>query len=371
MSSPLSAFDARAHRGAIGLFLLERAALAFGVGARRFVGGEAIAHHGRRALEVGLDVGLDVGVGEQLDPRDAGRRVGLAQLARSRVDRRQAAHLRDEIARLLLIRVLVGRDRSRPAPAAGCARLQQRARLLLRRLGARLLGDRGQRVVRRIAQPVDRRHRGVGVLAAQRHAFDFGGDRSAARARRSRAPASAACRAMLPSAFSSRTAGNRGAADLVGTRGLARPCASSRSRPSDGQRGHRGHARRRRRASTPARPAGRARDRARCLRTRCARCRRAPTASPMRATATRRTRASVSSLANAFSDSSRRIELVDRFDADVGIGVRGLGLRAELVENSHGSFRPRRPVGPAGAFLVVQCQSVRCVLRTQRRLCLA
>src|SRR6185436_21068928 len=38
-----------------------------------------------------------------------------------------------------------------------------------------------------------------------------------------------------------------------------------------------------------------------------------------------------------------RIELVDRFDADVGIGVRGLGLRAELVKNSHWSFRPRRP----------------------------
>ena len=49
-----------------------------------------------------------------------------------------------------------------------------------------------------------------------------------------------------------------------------------------------------------------------------------------------------------------RIELVNRFDADVGIGMGGLGLRAELIENSHWVFQtPAAPHGPAGAFLSV------------------
>ena len=38
------------------------------------------------------------------------------------------------------------------------------------------------------------------------------------------------------------------------------------------------------------------------------------------------------------------IQLVDRLDANVGIGVRGLGLGAELIENTHGCFRPRRRI---------------------------
>ena len=77
-------FDARAHGGAIGLFLLERAALAFGVGARRFVGGEPLAHHVRRRFEIRFDGRLDVGVGEQLDPRDARRPRTLRAAGRSR-----------------------------------------------------------------------------------------------------------------------------------------------------------------------------------------------------------------------------------------------------------------------------------------------
>ena len=67
-------FDAGAHGNAIGLFLLERAALPFGIGARRFVGGEPLANDVRRVLEVGLDRVLDVGIGKQLDPRHARRR---------------------------------------------------------------------------------------------------------------------------------------------------------------------------------------------------------------------------------------------------------------------------------------------------------
>ena len=51
-----------------------------------------------------------------------------------------------------------------------------------------------------------------------------------------------------------------------------------------------------------------------------------------------------------------RIELVNRFDADVGIGVGGLGLRAELVENSHGVSDPGGPCGrPTPSFL--ECTS--------------
>ena len=80
MSSPVRLSTLRAGGNAVGLFLLERAALAFGVGARRFVGGQAIANHVRRAFEVGLDVRLNVGVGEQLHPRDAAGGVRLAQL---------------------------------------------------------------------------------------------------------------------------------------------------------------------------------------------------------------------------------------------------------------------------------------------------
>jgi hypothetical protein len=45
---------------------------------------------------------------------------------------------------------------------------------------------------------------------------------------------------------------------------------------------------------------------------------------------------------------------VNRFDADIRVGMSGLGLRAELVENSHWWFRPRRPVSrPVPSFLSV------------------
>jgi hypothetical protein len=76
----VQALDARAHRRAIGLFLFERAALAFGVGARRFIGGEPLAHHVRGILEIGFDGRLDVGVGKELDPGDAPGRIRFAQL---------------------------------------------------------------------------------------------------------------------------------------------------------------------------------------------------------------------------------------------------------------------------------------------------
>jgi hypothetical protein len=137
-------FDAGAHRNTIGLFLLERAALTLGVGTGRFVGGQALADHVRGVLELGLDRVVDIGIGEQLDPRDARRGIRFAQLGEVG-GRRQIAHLRHEVARLLLIRVLVGGTALRRR-GRGLARLQQRARLLLRGLGARLLGDRGQRV---------------------------------------------------------------------------------------------------------------------------------------------------------------------------------------------------------------------------------
>ena len=103
------AFDARARRGAVGLFLLERAALALGVGTRRFVGGEPLAHDFRRGFEFGFDRRLDVGVGEQLDPRHARGRVGFAQLGEI-VHVGQLRHLRDEVPGALLIGFLVGRS---------------------------------------------------------------------------------------------------------------------------------------------------------------------------------------------------------------------------------------------------------------------
>ena len=89
MSSPLSAFDARADRGAIGLLLFDRAPLAFGIGARRFVGREAIAHDGRGRFEIRFDGRLNVGIGQQLDPRHARRGVRFAQLGEV-ADRRRA-----------------------------------------------------------------------------------------------------------------------------------------------------------------------------------------------------------------------------------------------------------------------------------------
>jgi hypothetical protein len=47
-------------------------------------------------------------IGEQLDPRHARRRVRFAQVGKVG-GRRQVPHLRDQVARLLLIRFLKGR----------------------------------------------------------------------------------------------------------------------------------------------------------------------------------------------------------------------------------------------------------------------
>ena len=74
------AFNHDAHGDPVGLFLLEDAALTIGVGARGLIRRQALAHGVGRGFERGLDVVLDVGVGQQLHPRDAARRVGLAQL---------------------------------------------------------------------------------------------------------------------------------------------------------------------------------------------------------------------------------------------------------------------------------------------------
>ncbi len=268
--------------------------------------------------------------------------VRFAQLRRNRRPTTGRVICGDQVARRSADRRPCRPDRSRPRTGAGCARLQQRRApssappwcAPSRRSPVSVSVDG-------FASAIDRGDGGIGVLAAQRHAFDLGGvgqalERDQPRAGFRRVTRDAAERLLVAHARRSpRGAPSSGPAALRHLRQLA--LAAERR-----QRGHGGHRHARRRASTPARPAGRARDRARCLRTRCGRCRRAPTASPIRATATRRTRASVSSLANAFSDSMiGGIELVNRFDADVGVGVRGLGLRAELVENSHWCFRPR------------------------------
>ena len=100
-------FDARAHRGAIGLLLFDRAALTLGIGAGGFVGGQALANDVRRRFEVRFDVRLNVGISQQLHPRHARRGVRFAQLGEV-ADRREAAHLRHQVARLLLIGFLEG-----------------------------------------------------------------------------------------------------------------------------------------------------------------------------------------------------------------------------------------------------------------------
>ena len=52
-----------------------------------------------------------------------------------------------------------------------------------------------------------------------------------------------------------------------------------------------------------------------------------------------------------------RIGLVHGFNADVGIGMSGLGLRTELVEDSHGVS------DPGGSARASRCLSFGCVLR--------
>ena len=73
-------FNAGAHRDAIGLFLLEGAALTIGTSARGLIRRQALADGLGRGFERGLNVVLDVGVGQQFDPRHAAGRVGFAQL---------------------------------------------------------------------------------------------------------------------------------------------------------------------------------------------------------------------------------------------------------------------------------------------------
>ena len=299
MSSPLSAFDAGADGNAIGLLLLERAALPFGIGARRFVGGEPLANDVRRVLEVGLDRVLDVGIGKQLHPRHAPGGVRLAQLGEIG-SRREVAHRGNHVARLLLIRFLVGRTglgrhgrRLRPpstasAPSSAppwCAPFRRSTS------ASRSTGFDRRSIAATAASACSPRSATPSISAASLK-------RSIAT---SRAPASAAWRAMLPSDFSSRTAAIAARRTSSGPAALA-TCASSRSRPSEASAATAVIA-------TPAScfdacstswPSAWSRTLpSDSLRTMSA----STEASPIRATATRRTRASVSSLANAFSDS--------------------------------------------------------------------
>ena len=86
-----------------------------------------------------------------------------------------AGHLRDEIASRLLVRVLVGGPASTGAGAGALAFSSVRAffcAALVRAFSA----DRGQGVgAMGSIQAIDGGHGGIGVLAAQRHAFDLGG----------------------------------------------------------------------------------------------------------------------------------------------------------------------------------------------------
>ena len=139
------AFDGDAHRNAVGLFLLKGAALTVRLDPSGLISRQALAHRIGGGFEVSLDAVLDVGVGQQFHPRHATGGVRLAQL-RKVGDRRQRGHLRDEIARRLLVGVLERGSRFGHRRGRRLAGLQQGARLLLRRLGARLLADVGQRL---------------------------------------------------------------------------------------------------------------------------------------------------------------------------------------------------------------------------------
>ena len=297
-------------------------------------------------LEIGDDGRLNVGVGQQLDPRHARRRSASRSCVEV-ADRRAPSSAPPGRAPLL-----IGVLEPGPASGAGAAGAPRGFNSALARFCAALVRAFSAIAlsVSAVRSTVDRGNGRVGVLAAQRHAFELG--RSVSRSiASSRAPASAPCRAMLPSAFArraspaSRRRTSSGPADL-GHGGQLALAAERR------QRGHRGHRRAPRRACRPARPAGPARDRARCLPTRCGRCRRAPRrrrcAPPRRGGRARRRR-------RWRTRRATRVRRVSSswmaFDANGGIGVRGLGLGRSLSRIPMGRSDPGGASAPASASL--------------------
>ncbi len=352
MSSPLSPSTPRAHGDAIGLFLLERAALAFGVGARRFVGGEPLAHDVRRTLEIGFDRSTGCRRRPAARPTPHARPRTPRAAARSRTSTTSVRHLRRPGRAPSADPLPCRPDRFRPARRARLGRLQQRARLLLRRLGARLLGNRRQRVVRRIRQAIDRRHRGIGMLAAQRHAFDLGGVAQALERHQPRAGFRGVTRdaAERPSRRarpqSPRGARHRDPPPSPPSRARARGRATRAPPPRSSPP--------RRRASTPARPAGRAHGRARCLPIRCGRCRRAPT---RRRCAPRRRGARARRCRPWRTRSATRCR-PDRARESLRCGCWDRGAWTWTGGGAYREFplvfqTPAAPCGPAGAFLPV------------------
>ena len=119
-------------------------------------------------------LGPHLGVGEQLDPRDAQRGVGLrgpCVMSGARADR---LHLIGELARALLIGFLEldGRRRVR-RPRRLFARAQQRAGALLHGLGLGALHQPVEHLVGRRRRAARARDRGVGVLAARRDRLEL------------------------------------------------------------------------------------------------------------------------------------------------------------------------------------------------------
>ena len=300
-----------------------------------------------RRLEIRFDVRLDVGIGEQLDPCHATRPRRPRAAAPMSRHRRERLHLRDEVARVLLVAVLVDRRRSRRRAAGAAARISVRAffcAALVRAFSAMavsvsLMGSAGDR-----PRPRRRRRarRASPRLRFRRHRS---GARAPPAARRPRRHGGRCCPGISHRAPRQwpRAALHPGPATFASLRQLAvaakrRPAPPRPSSPSQ-------------RSCFDACSTSCASAWSRTLPSDSFRTMSASTdASPMRATAARRTRASVIVLGKCVE---RRLmsagsSLVNGFDANVGVGMRGFGLRAKLVEDSHGSFRPRRPqIGPA------------------------
>ncbi len=337
----LEGFHLRAHGGALGLLALDGDALALGLGARGLIGREALANDVRRRFEMRADVGLHVGVGEVLDPRHARGGIRFAQRGEV-VHACEAGHLRHQFVGALLIRVLVDRpfgDRRRGL----LERLEQRTRLLLRRLGARLLADRRERVHRGARQPVHGRHGRVGMIAAQGDAFNFLRVGQALHRQQPRARIRGMTRD-APEGLLVAHPGDRGAPHGIGPRG-PRHGGELALAAQRGQRRHGGQGPRLvvlRGLLHQLRHGVVAHGRVRLVAGDVGQHGRVADARDRGAAHAR-----IGVVLGERDDEigvDRGVEFVHAFDANGGIGVLVLGLRTEFVENAHGGSDPGDPV---------------------------
>ena len=170
----VEAFDVGAEIGAVRLLFRQLLRTPLGGGTRGIVSRKTVAHAIRQRFELRHGFRQDFGVGEKLDPRDAERRVGLAN-GRDIRRRAKRLHLAAQVQRALLVGLpVLGRGLLGGRTRGGFALALQHPRALLHGFGTRALREPGQRLVGCRLQPLQRDDGGVGVLAARRDGFELG-----------------------------------------------------------------------------------------------------------------------------------------------------------------------------------------------------